>query len=156
MKIHKSKIERPSDFSMENLELGQVRITMKGKDPERIWVRKDPENKVMYLANHAVMFYPMPSWGMELPLCDEIDLHPYRGDKYEETEFTVIEETFENLKDFISEDDTFDVKAYMELFKDEYNALAKKEWKDLEDEQKKLEDSKKDLEGMNKELEDQQ
>lgn len=65
---------------------------MKGTDKEGIWVAKDEENKVMYLLNHALMFHPLPSWGMELPLCDEIDLHKYRGDKFEDTDMTVCEE----------------------------------------------------------------
>ena len=53
----------------------------------------------MYLLNHAIMFYPFPTWGMELPLQDEIDLFPYRGESTDDTEFTVCEEAYEVLKD---------------------------------------------------------
>lgn len=66
MKLHKSQIKRKESISY--LPLGKVKITMKGTDPESIWVAVDEENKVMYLLNHALMFYPIPTWGMELPL----------------------------------------------------------------------------------------
>lgn len=74
---------------------------------------KDEENKVMYLLNHAFMFYPMPSWGMELPLQGEIDLYKYRGDKIEDTDITVCEEAYEVLKEFINENDEFDHEAFL-------------------------------------------
>lgn len=87
---------------------------MKGTDPESIWVAVDEENKVMYLLNHALMFYPIPTWGMELPLTqDTIDLYKYRGDTFDETEFTVEEEAWDNLSQFIKEGDVFDTKAYL-------------------------------------------
>lgn len=129
MKIHKSTIERPEGFSIDNLEAGRARITMKGEDPEGIWVRKDPENKVMYLANDAVMFFPMPSWGMELPLCEEIDLYPYRGDTYNDTEFTVCNEVYEHLtkSNFIKEDDEFDVTLYLNTWQKEAEKLSEEE-----------------------------
>ena len=87
---------------------------MKGTDPESIWVAVDEENKVMYLLNHALMFYPIPTWGMELPLTqDTIDLYKYRGDTFDETEFTVEEEAWDNLSQFIKEGGVFDTKAYL-------------------------------------------
>ena len=83
MKLHKSQIKRKESISY--LPLGKVKITMKGTDPESIWVAVDEENKVMYLLNHALMFYPIPTWGMELPLTqDTIDLYKYRGDTFDE------------------------------------------------------------------------
>lgn len=66
MKLIKSTIKR--DKPIGELPHGKVTITMEGTDAESIWVAKDEENKVMYLLNHALMFYPVPSWGMELPL----------------------------------------------------------------------------------------
>lgn len=120
MKIHKSKIERPSDFNIESLELGKVHITLNGSNGESIWVRKDPDNNVMYLSNHALMFFPFPSWGMELPLCDDIDLYPYHKGNAEASEITVIAETYDMLKKFIGDDDELNVEKYMEKFREEW------------------------------------
>lgn len=111
MKIRKSKIERNSPIG--DLPVGKVRISLKGESIESIWVAKDEDNKVMYLLNHALMFYPMPSWGMELPLQYNIDLYKYRGDTFEETDFTVCDEAYEALKEFINENDEFDCDRYL-------------------------------------------
>lgn len=115
MKIRKSKIKRPSDFRIGvNLPHGKVRITMQGSEGESIWVAKDINNGVMYLLNHALMFYPLPSWGMELPLCDEIDLYKYRGDSSADTDITVAPEAYEALKDYIDPDtDSFDTMKFV-------------------------------------------
>lgn len=113
MKLHKSSIKRSEKIS--ELPKGKVTITMNGEDPEGIWIAKDTENNVMYLLNHALMFYPMPSWGMELPLKSRIDLHPYRGDDFDSTEFTVCEETYDHLSKYIDpETDEFDYRTYLE------------------------------------------
>lgn len=120
MKIHKSKIERPLDFNIESLELGKTHITLHGKNGESIWVRKDPDNNVMYLSNHALMFFPFPSWGMELPLCDDIDLYQYHKGKAEDSEITVIAEAYDALKEFIGEDDELDMEKYMVKFREEW------------------------------------
>lgn len=112
MKIKKSTIARTS--SIGELPAGKIVITLKGSEREGIWVAKDEENKVMYLLNHAVMFYPFPTWGMELPLQDEIDLFPYRGESIDDTDFTVCEETHEVLKQFINEEtNEFDVDMFI-------------------------------------------
>lgn len=122
MFIRKSKIERTG--SIGELPKSKVRISMKGGDIEHIWVAIDEENKVMYLLNHALMFYPMPSWGMELPLTrDTIDLHKYRGDSIDETDITMCEEAYNSLKEFIGEDDLFDHKRYIEF----QNSISKSE-----------------------------
>ena len=112
MKIRKSKIERNS--SIGDLPKGKVRISIKGGEIEYIWVAKDEDNKVMYLLNHAVMFYPFPSWGMELPLTNgTIDLYKYRGDSVKDTDITVCEETYNALKEFIEEGDEFNTEKYL-------------------------------------------
>ena len=112
MKIKKSTIARP--FSIGELPAGKITISLNGSEREGIWAAKDDENKVMYLLNHAVMFYPFPSWGMELPLQDEIDLFPYRGKSTNYTEFTVCEEAYEVLKQFINEEtNEFDVDMFI-------------------------------------------
>lgn len=103
MYIRKSKIER--DTPIGKLPKGKVHITMQGGEGENIWVAKDEENKVMYLLNQAVMFYPIPTWGMELPLQDDIDLYKYRGDSFDDTDFSVCEEAYNVLKDCLDEND---------------------------------------------------
>lgn len=110
MHIRKStKQKKP----IAELPRGKARITCKGELPEGIWVAKDEENKVMYLLNHALMFYPLPSCGMELPLKEEIDLYKYRGDKFEDTDITVCEEAYEALKELINDEDEFDYVAFL-------------------------------------------
>lgn len=112
MKLIKSTIKR--DKPIGELPHGKVTITMEGTGAESIWVAKDEENKVMYLLNHALMFYPVPSWGMELPLTlGSIDLHKYRGDTFEETQFTVCEEAYNGLSDFLDEEGNFNVEGYI-------------------------------------------
>ena len=112
MKIKKSTIARTS--SIGELPAGKITISLNGSEKEGIWVAKDEENKVMYLLNHAIMFYPFPTWGMELPLQDEIDLFPYRGESIDDTEFTVCEEAYEVLKQFINEEtNEFDVDMFI-------------------------------------------
>lgn len=129
MKIKKSTIVRP--FSIDELPAGKIIINLKGAEREGIWVAKDEENKVMYLLNHSIMFYPFPSWGMELPLQDEIDLFPYRGKSTDETEFTVCEEAYEVLKQFIDEEtNEFDV----DMFIAHYGLLDEEEKEEKEDE----------------------
>lgn len=50
---------------------------------------------------------------MELPLTeDRVNLHKYRGDSFDETDFTVCAETYESLKEYIGEDDSFDTEKY--------------------------------------------
>lgn len=60
------------------------------------------------------MFYPVPSWGMELPLTlGSIDLHKYRGDTFDETQFTVCEEAYYGLSDFLDKEGNFDIEGYI-------------------------------------------
>lgn len=132
MKIKKSTIARTS--SIGELPAGKITISLNGSEKEGIWVAKDEENKVMYLLNHAIMFYPFPTWGMELPLQNEIDLFPYRGESIDDTEFTVCEETYEALKQFINEENNeFDV----DMFIAHYGLLDEEE---EEEEEKEEED----------------
>lgn len=114
MKLIKSTIKR--DKPIGELPQGKVSITMQGEDKEVIWVAKDEENKVMYLLNHAFMFYPVPSWGMELPLqSGPVDLYQYRGDKFEDTKFTVCEEAYDGLAEFLDEEGNFNVEGYIDF-----------------------------------------
>lgn len=117
MYIRKSKIHRETPIG--ELPKGRVRLTCGGPDTvESIWVAKDEQNKVMYLLNHALCFYPFPSWGMELPLQSSIDVLKYRGDSPDETDITVCEETCEALKEFINDKDEFDCGAFIEKQKE--------------------------------------
>lgn len=108
MKVYKSiKQTRP----IEELPKSRVRITCSGEDPEGVWVAKDDE--VQFLLNHALMFYPVPSWGMELPPGEDLDLYRYRGDTLDSVTMTVCEEMYSELEKYIREDDEFDFEAYL-------------------------------------------
>lgn len=116
-KIFKSKIDRGGKTLDELLKSGELE---KGKariyadnDGESIWVAKDRKNNVMYLMNHAVMFYPLPSWGMELPLSADLNMAPYRGESFDDYKPTVLPEVYEHFKKFIDEDNNFDYEAYL-------------------------------------------
>ena len=99
MKISRSSVVR--DCEIGDLPRGKCSICFGGEDYEGIWIAKDEKNKLMYLLNHALGFYPIPSWGMELPLKDEIDLIEYRGNSFDETSFTLCQEAYDNLEEYL-------------------------------------------------------
>lgn len=116
-KIYQSKIDRGGKTLDELLKSGELeksraRIHLDGNDVETIWVAQDKKNNVMYLMNHAVMFYPLPSWGMELPLSGDLNMTPYRGKSFDDYKPTVLPEAYEYLKQFVDEDNNFDCDAY--------------------------------------------
>ena len=101
MNIQKSTINKTP---IADLPKSKVRVTFKengNSNGEGIWVAEDKENNLMYLLNHAVGFYPFPSWGMELPLKKEIDLMSYRGETFEDTKYTLVKKLITMLKNFL-------------------------------------------------------
>lgn len=115
MKIHKSKI---NTTHLETLPKTKISISMEGDGWESVWVAKDEEHRLYYLLNAPLMFYPMNAWGMELPMENNQDLHKYRGDSFDETEFTVAAEAYDHLvgEGLINiETDEFNVDKYFEL-----------------------------------------
>lgn len=42
-----------------------------------------------------------------------IDLHKYRGDTFDETQFTVCEEAYNGLSDFLDKEGNFNVEGYI-------------------------------------------
>lgn len=115
MKINESKIVRTSPIG--ELPNGKVTVHLSNDldSNESIWVAKDQENKVMYLLNHAVAFFPFPSWGMELPLQQKVDLLPYRGQTPDDAEFTVCKEAYDIYKEYINEEThEFDTERFLE------------------------------------------
>lgn len=119
MKVRKSSIERKS--GIRQLPIGKALIRCSTCKPEYAWVAKDEENKVMYLLNSLVSFHPMPSWGMELPLGEDVDVTDYRGASTAFTDITVCSEMYKHLKPYIGDDDEFDHARFM-----------KDEWKDAD------------------------
>ncbi len=101
MKVFRSTNETP----LESLPKGKVRLTVDGDDPENIWVANDEVNKKMYLLNHAVNFYPVPSWGSEWPLSKVLDIAEARGESPEETVLTFHAEAYGVLEPFITDGD---------------------------------------------------
>lgn len=111
MKLIKSVIKRKG--SIKELPKDKVTLFMKDCDTaEGVWVAVDKKNKVMYILNQSLLCYPAPTWGMELPLVKEIDLYPYRGYFPEQTVFTLCEEAYNDLTDWIDEDNNFNLEAY--------------------------------------------
>lgn len=109
MKILRSANTTP----LEEMEKGKVRLTVSGNDSENIWVAKDPENNKMYLLNHALAFYPFPSWGTEWELASTLDVAKARGESPDETVLTFHSEAYEYLKDKLKNDgQTLDPDKY--------------------------------------------
>lgn len=99
MKVYKSKFNEGVDIYNQ---LPQKRITVffdnKGKQEcEGIWVAVDEKHNVQYLLNHAVMFSPYRSWGMEIPMGDNIDLSKFRSESPDTAEFTVAPEAWNTM-----------------------------------------------------------
>ena len=118
-KIFKSEIDRGKVNLRELIEKGELercraRIHLNGEDVESIWVAVDKINKVMYLMNHAAMFIPLPSWGMELPLSRNLDMTPYRGESFDDYKPIFISEAYEHLKKYVDEDNNFDYQAFID------------------------------------------
>ena len=116
MKVFKSTNETP----LENMSKGKVRLTVNGEDPEGIWVAKDVVNKKMYLLNHALNFYPVPSLGSEWDLADKLDVAEARGDNPEATVLTMHSEAYDVLSEFIK-DDVLDLEALWEAEENKKN-----------------------------------
>ena len=100
MKILLSENSKP----LEKMEQGKVRLTVNGEDPENIWVARDHESKKMYLLNHALAFFPFPSWGTEFPLQNSIDVAEIRGESPDDTVLTVHKEAYDNMKKHLNEE----------------------------------------------------
>lgn len=120
MYIRKSKIENLKP--LEDYSKGKVVVSFNGQDAESIWVAKDEENKVMFLLNHSVGFFPMPSWGTELPLCESMDLGEMRGEKISDTDITVHPKAYEFCQRFLNEDDSVDLDKYQEAMNEAEDA----------------------------------
>lgn len=123
MYIRKSKIENVKP--LESLPKGKAVITFNGSDGENIWVAKDEENNVMYLLNHALGFYPMPSWGTELPLCETMDLGEMRGETIGDTDITAHPQAYEFCKRFLNDDDSVNMEKYSQMVEEAEAEQAK-------------------------------
>lgn len=108
MKFYKSTIE---NTSLSELEKGKVKLHVNNEDVEGIWVAKDPENKKMYLLNHALAFYPVPSWGSEWDLASEINVAEVRGETPNDVVLTFHNDAYEHLKEFIDSEDNYDLET---------------------------------------------
>jgi len=105
-----------NETSLESLPKGKVILTVAEEDPESIWVAKDIVNNKMYLLNHAINFHPIPSWGSEWDLADELDIAEARGKSFDDTVLTFHSEAHDVLSEFIT-NDSFNVEAYLKLKK---------------------------------------
>lgn len=110
MKLFKSTNETPLD----SLPKGKARLTVNGDDPENIWVAIDEVNKKMYLLNHALAFYPFPSWGSEWDLSKSLDVAEARGNHPDDTILTLHPEAYDYLSPCIV-DDVLDMVKMQEM-----------------------------------------
>lgn len=101
---------------IDKLPKGKARLTVNGTEPENIWVARDEDNKVMYLLNHALAFFPLPSWGSEWPIGGSIDVAEARGKTFEDGKLTLHPEAFDFLqsKGLIKEDGELDIDKWNE------------------------------------------
>lgn len=109
MKLTKSTIEKP----INEMVKGKCSLSCDG-EVENIWVAKDEESGKMFLLNHAVCIFPLPSWGTELPLGDSFDITEMRGPGFDDTKLTLHKEAFDylNEKGMIKEDGELDITKY--------------------------------------------
>lgn len=54
-------------YTLEECQLGKLRLTDDDDFTENIWVKVSPDGKESVLQNHAVLFFPFPSWGAIIP-----------------------------------------------------------------------------------------
>jgi hypothetical protein len=107
MKIYKS------DSTTSLIPKGKVILTVNGKDPENIWIAIDNDKKKMYLLNHALAFYPFPSWGSEWDLANSLDVGKAKGKSPDDTILTLHQEAYDNLSKYIN-DDIFDTQKFID------------------------------------------
>lgn len=91
---------------LEGLELGKQDLVCNGEH-ESIWVKKDGEHA--YLQNHALCFYPFPSWGAQVPNKSSFDATGMRGEKPEDTVLTMHPEAY----DFMVEKEWIDSEGVL-------------------------------------------
>lgn len=111
---------------LDDMEMTKTRITIKGDDVESIWCKKDPEGNA-YLMNHAMMFYPFPSWGLQVNADLNGDLSSIRGESTDDTVMYLHPEAYDNLSEFIGEDGEFDIPGFLENVEAAHNAETKEE-----------------------------
>ena len=118
MKIHRSKFNE----TIEKIGKSPVRVRVSCKDGsgndnvEGLYVARDWDHRVQYLMNAPVFFMPMNAWGLEFKI-GETDLYKYRGKDFDETEFSVVGERYDQLVEngwLDPETDEFFVEKYLE------------------------------------------
>lgn len=95
-------IKAQTDSKIADLPTGKIRLHDKGEDYETPWIAIDKENNKCYLLNHALHFYPFPSWGMELPYSESdnvpsVDVSSIKGDSPANAVWTIHPEGFEGI-----------------------------------------------------------
>ncbi len=88
MKYIRMEISEP----LADLKLKKVLLTVAGENGETPWVKTLSDGRQV-LQNHALNFYPFPSWGMVLPAGDTIDLREY----FEKEEISLHPEAYDKL-----------------------------------------------------------
>lgn len=86
---------------------------------ESIWVIKDPENKLMFLVNNCVALSPLPSWGLELPIGDSVDITELRGESPINAKLTVHSIMYKRLLPALNKEGVLDWDKLNQLREDE-------------------------------------
>ena len=118
-KFKKMKILKSTNIiegSISDLPHIHICTHVNKKDREGMWAAVDESHNLMYLLNDALSLYPYSSWGLELPLKDEINLYPYLMEN--DPELIFCEEAYQGYYDkgFLKEDGTIDVENFKEKF----------------------------------------
>lgn len=105
----------------EHLPKRKLKLSDNG-DIESIWIAVDEPNKKMYLLNHALAFYPFPSWGAEFDLADKLEVKEIKGDSPDKLELTFPEFVLNHIPTL--KDDDGNITLDMDTF---FNAQSNTE-----------------------------
>lgn len=105
-------------IDLDSIEHSKTRLFTPGDGGETPWVKKDVENNVMYLSNHALAFYPYPSWGAQLPLSSNLNIEDIRGKSPDDCTLTLHPEAYEVIEPFLNKKtNEIDLEAFNEYQK---------------------------------------
>lgn len=109
---------------LKDMELTKISLVTNGESKENIWVVKDGDK--CYLQNHAILFYPYPTWGLELDFANVIDVKNIRSESPETTILTIHTQAYEELSDFIQDDGEFLFEKYIEFVEEKQKEMIDK------------------------------
>lgn len=109
---------------LKDMELIKISLTTDGEGRENIWAVKDGDK--CYLQNHSILFYPYPTWGLELDFASITDIKNIRGESPETTVLVIHSQAYEELSDFIQDDGEFMFEEYIEFVEEKQKEMIDK------------------------------